>query len=265
VRYRPLRRIGRWGDSAVVPEDEIRDNRPVPSCCVQQSDYRRFFRTNVARRDARRYRRRGIDRATRRLVDAVKARGLDGARVLEGGGGIGAIQIELLEAGAAGAVNVELSSAYEQEAESLLRERGLEGRVERRLGDFVAAADSLPCADVVVLHRAVCCYPDGPAFVAAAAAHSTRLLALTVPRDNVLTRLGARAINLFLRVRGCGFRTFVHRMPDLLDAARAEGLQPVTVERATLVWQLAVLERAGYDTVSAERTDRLLRGERIHR
>jgi len=215
----------------------------VPSCCVQQSDYRRFFRTNVARRDARRYRRKGVDRATRRLVEAVKARGVEGARVLEGGGGIGSIQIELLEAGAAAAVNVELSSAYEPEAESLLRERGLEDRVERRLGDFVAAADTLPRADVVVLHRAVCCYPDGAAFVRAGAGRATRLLAITVPRERLLVRAGIRAINLFLRLRGCGFRTFVHPLPVLVAAARSEGLQPVAVERTGLVWQLALFER----------------------
>jgi magnesium-protoporphyrin O-methyltransferase len=212
-----------------------------------------MFRTSVARRDARRYRRKGLDRAGKKLVAAVRGRGVGGARILEGGGGIGAIQIELLEAGASTAMNVELSPAYEPEAETLLRERGYERRVERRIGDFVADAAALPPADVVVLHRAVCCYPNGAAFVAAAAARATRLVALTVPRENVLTRLGARGVNLFLRLRRCGFRTFVHRLPDLLAAARAEGLEPTVVERATVVWQLVLLERAD-ENVSTART-----------
>jgi hypothetical protein len=215
----------------------------VPSCCVRQSDYRRLFRTSMARRDARRYRRRGLDRAARKLVAALVARGVDGARVLEGGGGVGAIEIELLEAGAARAVNVELSSAYQAEAAALLRERGLEGRVEFRTGDFVMDAPELPRADVVVLHRAVCCYPDGAAFVRAAASRTDRLLALTVPRERLLTRVGFRAINLFLRLRGCGFRTFVHPLSELVDAARAEGLRPLRVSGDGLVWHLAVFER----------------------
>jgi hypothetical protein len=197
----------------------------------------------MARRDARRYRRRGLDRAARKLVAALVARGVDGARVLEGGGGVGAIEIELLEAGAAAAVNVELSSAYEAEAAALLRERGLDGRVEFRTGDFVMDAPELPRADVVVLHRAVCCYPDGAAFVRAAASRTDRLLALTVPRERLFTRVGFRAINLFLRIRGCGFRTFVHPLSELVDAARAEGLRPLPVNGNGLVWHLAVFER----------------------
>ena len=167
--------------------------------------------------------------------------GVDGARVLEGGGGIGAIQIELLEAGAAEATNVELSDAYEGEAESLLRERGLAGRVERRVGDFVTA--ELPQADVVVLNRVVCCYPDHRALVGVAAAHATRVLALTFPRERALTRIGFRAINLFLRFRHCGFRTFVHPVAEILDAAREQGLRPVAVERSGPIWHVAVLER----------------------
>jgi hypothetical protein len=231
--------------TVVVLEDEgpKRENGRVPSCCVPQSEYRRFFRTSVARRDARRYRAKGLDKASRALVDALRSRGVAGARVLEGGGGIGAVQLELLAAGASGATNVELSSAYEDEAAALARERGVEERVERRLGDFVADAAELPRSDVVVLHRAVCCYPDGPAFVAAAADRSTRLLALTVPRENAATRLAARMVNVFLRLRGCGFRTFVHQMPDLVEAARAHGLEPVSVEPVTALWQLALFER----------------------
>jgi magnesium-protoporphyrin O-methyltransferase len=216
----------------------------VPSCCVDQGDYRRFFRRSVARRDAKRFRRKGLDAAGRRLVEAIAARGVAGAHVLEAGGGVGGIQIALLEAGAEGATAVELSTAYDEEAETLLRERGLAGRVERRVGDFVSLADSLPRADVVVLHRAVCCYPDGRAFVAAAAGRSTRLLALSFPRERALTRAGVRAVNLFLRLRGCGFRTFVHPADDLLAAAREQGLRPVAVGDATPVWRLALLERA---------------------
>src|SRR5438094_10062990 len=94
----------------------------VPCCCVQESEYRRFFRTAIARRDARRFRKRGLDKVSRRLADAVVPLGVDGARVLGGGGGVGAIQIEVLAAGAAEAAAVELSSAYGGRAESLVRE-----------------------------------------------------------------------------------------------------------------------------------------------
>jgi magnesium-protoporphyrin O-methyltransferase len=210
---------------------------------VQQSDYRRFFRTRVAERDARRFRRKGLDPAGRMLVDSIVARGVGGARVLEGGGGIGAVQIELLEAGAASATNVELSAAYDAEAEALLRERGLEGRVERRVGDFVADAETLPTADVVVLHRAVCCYPDGPAFAAAAAGHATRLVAMSLPRERALNRIGFGFVNVFLRLRRCGFRAFVHPLDELVAAAQAHGFRVASRERATWVWQVAILER----------------------
>jgi magnesium-protoporphyrin O-methyltransferase len=218
------------------------ENRAVPSCCVPQGEYRRFFRTGVARRDARRFRKKGLDAAARRLVDAVAARGIEGARVLEAGGGVGAVQLELLAAGAATATGVELSSAYEEEADALARERRVADRVERRVGDFVELAASLPEAEVVVLHRAVCCYPDGPGFVAAAAGRATRVLALTFPRERAAVRLGVRLANAWLRLRGCGFRAFVHPARDLLAAA--PGFTPVVLVDATPVWRIAVLERA---------------------
>src|ERR671934_51869 len=149
----------------------------MAGCCTP-SGYRKIFGERTARRDVRKYRRRGLDRAARQIVGFLAGRGVDGDSVLEVGGGIGAIQLELLKAGAARATNVELSPEYEPYAAELL---GDDARVERRVGDFVRDAAELEPADDVVLHRVVCCYPDPEALVGAAAEHARRRLVLSFP------------------------------------------------------------------------------------
>ena len=69
-----------------------------------------------------------------RIVDFADSNGLDGASVLEIGGGIGDIQVELLRRGASRTTNLELSGAYEAEALRLLEERGMAERATRVLG-----------------------------------------------------------------------------------------------------------------------------------
>src|SRR5919204_6932637 len=105
-------------------------------CCCNSRGCDKLFTPRFARRMAKRYRKKGLDSTAQRMVEFLQERGIDGATVLEIGGGVGEIQIELLKAGAAHAVNLELSPAYDQEAERLLHEAALEGRVERRLHDI---------------------------------------------------------------------------------------------------------------------------------
>src|SRR6267378_43163 len=100
----------------------------MASCC-NPTDYRRLFSRKYARRDARRFRQRGLRGTSRDLVEL--AGDVRGATVLDVGGGIGAIELELLAAGADRATNVELSGGYEDAAGELIAERALEGRVER--------------------------------------------------------------------------------------------------------------------------------------
>jgi len=52
------------------------------------------------------------------MVEFLELSGIEGATVLEIGGGVGEIQIELLKRGAASSVNLELSSAYEESGAS---------------------------------------------------------------------------------------------------------------------------------------------------
>src|SRR5688572_16023398 len=120
------------------------------------------------------------------MVDFLAERGVEGATVLEVGGGVGEIQIELLKRGAASAVTLELSPAYDDEATQLLREAGLEGRVERRLHDIAEDPEAVEPADVVVLHRVVCCYPDYERLLGVAAQHARRLLVFSYPPRNAV-------------------------------------------------------------------------------
>jgi len=211
--------------------------------CCNPRGCDQFFNPSFARRAAERYRRRGLDKTARQMVAFLEREGLDGATVLEIGGGVGAVQIELLRRGANHAVNLELSAAYDEEARRLLDEAGFEGRVERRLTDIAAEPEAIEPADVVVLNRVVCCYPDYERLLGAAAAHSRRLVVFSYPPRNVVSRLGFAAQNLFFRVRGREFRAFAHPPAAMLAVLEGRGFRRTFAHRA-FVWQAAGLERS---------------------
>jgi magnesium-protoporphyrin O-methyltransferase len=192
---------------------------------------------------AERYRKRGLDATAARMVEFLERRDIEGATVLEIGGGLGEIEIELLQRGAARATNLELSPAYDEEAAKLLRERGLEDRVVRRLADIAAGGDAVEPADVVVLHRVVCCYPDYERLLGAVADHARRLVVFSHPPRNVLSRAFVRAQNVAFRVRRSEFRTFAHPPAAMVAALEERGLTRV-FEGGGRVWRIAGLERA---------------------
>ena len=209
-------------------------------CCSPPSGYGELFSAEQAERDARRYRRKGLDKAAQWIVDAARGDRLEGRGVLEPGGGIGAISIELLKAGASRALVVELSPGYEQAAAELAKEFGFEGRVERRLGDF--AADGVAEADVVVLHRVVCCYPDYERLLGAAASRARSTLVFTYPPRNVASRALFGTLNLWMRLRGKEFRAFAHRPERMARVVRGAGFEPFARRRGA-IWRGMAFER----------------------
>jgi SAM-dependent methyltransferase len=202
-----------------------------------------FFGGGFARRVAKRYRKRGLDRTASRMVAFLEQQGIEGARVLEIGGGIGEIHLELLKRGAASAVGLELSPAYDAEARRLVQEAGIDpARVDRRLHDIAAEPEGVEPADVVVLHRVVCCYPDYERLLTAAAERAGRLLVFSHPPRNLASRAVVALQNAGLRLRGSEFRTFAHPPAAMLDVCRAHGLIP-GYAHAGAIWQVEGLTR----------------------
>jgi magnesium-protoporphyrin O-methyltransferase len=202
-----------------------------------------MFGDRFARKVARRLRRRGLDPTRSRLVDFLDTQGLEGASVLEIGGGIGEVHLELLRRGARSATNLEISTSYEDQAGRLLAESGLGDRVSRRFLDIATEPDQVEPADIVVLHRVVCCYPDYARLLAAAASHARRLLVFSHPPGTVLSRLSFGFDNQVRRIRGNDFRAFVHPPEAMLAVVEAQGMT-LRYRHCGLSWTVVGLDRS---------------------
>lgn len=212
------------------------------SDCCSPKGYRSVFSEKRAHAEARRYRRRGLDPTARRITELLKQQGIAGRTLLEVGGGIGAIQIELLKAGITRAVNIELTPTYEEAARILLREAGLEDRVERRVMDFAEATGEVEAADIVIMNRVICCYPDMPKLAGAAADHTRDLLVLSFPKQRWWTRAAINLVDLALRVGRQQFQIFLHPPNKIIATAERHGLKAVS-NQTSVFWEVASLRR----------------------
>jgi hypothetical protein len=200
----------------------------MSDCCGSPGSegYEAVFDASFARDAARRYRRKGLTRPERRIVEFVTSTGVTDATVLEVGGGVGEIQLELLARGASHTVNLELSSAYEAEAAQLIAQAGVSGRVTRILGvDLALDPDSVDVADVVVLHRVVCCYPDFDRLLSAAADHARRAVVFSHPPRSWISRACVGSSNVMQRLTGRSYRGFVHPPGAMVEVLRRHGLE----------------------------------------
>lgn len=209
--------------------------------CCNPSGYRQFFDQKEARRSLRNFQRKGIDGMARVMVDYMISRGMEGRSVLEAGGGIGAVQVELLKAGAARAVNIELSGGYEDAATELLEREGLSERVQREVGDFTELADRFR-ADDVVMNRVICCYPFMDRLMNAALSSSRRFVGATFPRDHMGSRVMVAVGNGYCRIRGVDFRSYVHPPEEIIATAESHGFEVAFRDR-DLIWNAVVFEK----------------------
>lgn len=212
-------------------------------CCPYCEGVEDVFSRGYARKELEAYRKRGADGTTNWLIDALKQRGVDNMTLLDVGGGVGAIQLALLQAGIHHAVDVDASSAYINVAKEEAQAQQVTERITYHHGDFVQLAPELEHADIVTLDRVVCCYPDMEALVQKSSSLAKRFYALVYPRDNILMRVGIRFLNFFaFRLSGNPFRTFVHPTKQVDSIVRRNGFSPF-FQKQGLFWQVVVYER----------------------
>ncbi len=204
-------------------------------CC---SVYESQFDAEHAVVAAQRYRTEGLVGPARAIAEALIERGVSGRTVIDFGGGVGSLGLELVRAGAASSVNVELSSAYRKAASALALEYGVEDRVTIQIADAADPMAGLGQADIVVMNKVVCCYPDGDALMDVAAGAAKEVLAVSYPTVHFVSRAIIGLGNWQRGRRGNGFRAFVHPM-QVIDRPEGAGFSPMLIRRRP-VWSLKV-------------------------
>lgn len=168
--------------------------------------------------------------------------GFEGASVLEIGSGVGHLHQTLLEQGAANATGIDLAPAMTELAEAWAGERGLAERTQYLTGDFIELAEQLPPADVTVLDKVVCCYPDADGLLHRSLAKTEKIYALTYPRQRWVVRLGAAALAVAMWVLRSEYRAYVHD-PDQIEAWICDAGFKKLYQSTTPIWLTQVYVR----------------------
>jgi SAM-dependent methyltransferase len=211
-------------------------------CTVVNADTGRFF-SWVAGLHRLRFRLFGFERTQRQLLDGLRAGGIAEAEVLEIGCGPGYLHRALLREGAARATGVDLSARMLEIARAEAEAAGLAGRTSYRQGDFTLLADQLPEADVTILDKVICCYPDWERLVVRSIEKTRRLYAFTIPCDRALTRVGLGAMRWGLNRAGCRYQPYIHDPVKISERLSASGFRCID-EARTPTWVTRVYARA---------------------
>lgn len=196
----------------------------------------------AAKKDLTRYQRKGPDKTTLQVLEAVRGSDLTGVSLLDVGGGVGVIHHELLGDVAESAVHVEAVQAYLDQAEEESKSRGHDSRVEFVHGDFVDLELEIPKCDIVTLDRVICCYPYLEPLVAASLRKAAWLWAASYPLDRWYIRAFVFLGNLGRRLTGNEFRSYVHSTREFDELVRAAGFAQC-FKRTGLIWETAAYSR----------------------
>ena len=215
------------------------------SCCCSSvgAAAERQFSEKRATKDLAQYRAKGPGSTTRLLLTGLAKAGPQRGPLLDIGSGVGALTFELLDQGMTSAVGVDLSAAYVAAAAQEAARRGRSYSTRFVQADFLDVVGQLPTADVVMLDRVVCCYPDYERLLDESLRRANRYVGISYPRDLWYVRTWVGIQNVGRQLRGNPFRTFVHSASVMENVIRRAGFALLS-RSCTRTWCADVYVRA---------------------
>ena len=210
--------------------------------CSQCVGIEKIFNEKYVTKELNDYRRKGPVKTTRWLIEALKQTGVHGLDLLDIGGGVGAIQHELIAAGVSRVTGVDAASAYIQAAKAEAERAGYAERATQIHGDFVDLAPRLAQADIVTLDRVICCYHDMDSLVKSSVGLAKKYFGVVTPRFEWWTRIAMEIENFFMRLVGNPYRAYVHPTEKIEAIIKEKGFTR-QYYRQTIAWQVVLYVR----------------------
>jgi len=210
--------------------------------CCQCQGIENMFDKKAARRALKRYLKKGPSKTTEMLLKAIHKTEVKGLDFLDIGGGIGAIQYDLIKAGALSGISIEASPAYIDLVKNEIHKNNLAEIIDFKHGDFTTIASDVDSADIVTLDKVICCYDDMSELVKQSSKLSRKIYAVIYPRDVWWTKLALPFINFYPIIKRSPFRVFIHPTKKVEEIIIRNGLKR-DYYATTLFWQVAIFTK----------------------
>jgi len=190
----------------------------------------------------RQYKKHGLEKIQRQLLAGIRPALNEGATLLDIGCGVGALHLALLTEGAVTAVGVEISEGMLEKARRHAAELGVEKRTVYFQGDFVDREKAIDAADITMMDKVICCYPDVGTLVDSSIRKTKHILAITHPQNNFLAA-GLFKIHITAaRLLRLSFHPFWHDWERVHTTILSRGFELIHAD-STPVWQARVYRR----------------------
>jgi len=200
----------------------------------------KLFDEKTARKNLKRYLQKGPRRPTRLLIEAIKANSPSGS-LLDIGGGVGIIQLELLSEGVQKVTDVDASNGYIKVAKEEAIKRGYEKSISYMHEDFTNISTVIDSHNIVTLDKVICCYPEMQDLVKSSSEKAKELYGLVYPRENILSKLLVGFGNLFIKLFNRNFKSYIHSNTDV-RAILDENFKEIYY-KTTGIWQVVLFRR----------------------
>lgn len=212
-----------------------------PRCCASSTPAGTYF-SKHARRYFKSYKKEGLAKEQRLLVEGIKALPLEGKSILEIGCGVGSVHLTLLQDGASSSMGIDAAEGMIEKAKILSRELSLENRAEYIHGDFVSVHPSVRDADITIMDKVICCYENVDDLVANSLKKTRLVYAVSFPRPTMFVKFTLHIPIIAAKILRWSFRPYWHDWLQIVRKIETEGFQRVYVG-STVFWSIYVFRR----------------------
>jgi len=201
------------------------------------------FDTKSAKKDLKRYLKRGPRKPTKKLTEAFKSLDITNLSLLDIGGGVGPIPLELIPQGLSKVTDVDASEGYINVAKSEAKKRDYKEKINYLTGDFTDVHSQIEAHDIVTLDKVICCYPFVENLLKTSLSKAKTYYALVYPQANFISRTTVWFLNMTLKIRGNPFRTFIHNQKVIDCLIANAGFTEIYSGTTFLSWQIHLYKR----------------------
>ena len=205
--------------------------------CTQCMGVKKLFNDKMARRDLKRYLKKGPNKSTKILLELIRSQNLKDYSLLDIGGGIGVIQHELYSSGLKTSTDVDASPDYLATAKEESKKRNNEQSSQFIEGDFTSDDVKLKSFDIVTLDRVICCYDEMEKLVGKSSSLADKIYAVVYPRNLLFLKIGSKITSLIMYFFRNPYRMFIHSPEKVDEIIRNNGFF-LKNHKNTLLWRI---------------------------